>query len=109
MTPEAWAGLRQAGWIALRHVASAIAVIAVLFAVARPHAQEFIKDTVNDRLNLLEMQMNDVRQSVRDQERKQDIMGADIGNIKEHQAETRRNTRMILQSLQGMRRELRED
>lgn len=102
------AKLWHAALFTLRHIASAALIFGIIGYLAAPHAQQFIKETVNDRLNLLEMQMNDVRQSVRDQQREQAIMSNDIGNMKEIQRDTKSDTRMILQSIQGMRRELRE-
>lgn len=109
MTPEAWLGLKQAGRILLRHIASAALIFGILIAVAKPHAQTFIEETVDDRLNLLEMQMNDVRQSSRDMQREQAVMSTDIENMKELQKDTKRDTRMILRALQGMRDDMRTD
>lgn len=101
--------LRHTLVVLLRHTTSAIVILGLLWAVARPHAQTFIEETVDDRLNKLEMQMNDVRQSNRDMQREQAVMGTDIANMKEIQKDTKRDTRMILQSLGGLRRELRRD
>lgn len=96
--------LRHAFIVVLRHAASAVLILGLLWAVARPHAQEFIEETVNDRLNKLEMQMNDVRQASRDMQREQAVMANDLGNLKELQRDTKRDTRMILQSLQRSER-----
>jgi septal ring factor EnvC (AmiA/AmiB activator) len=99
----------HAGVVLLRHAASAMLLLGLLYSCAKPHAQTFIEEAVEDRLNLLEMQMNDVRQSSRDMQREQAIMSNDIANMQEIQKDTKRDTRMILQSMQGLRRELRED
>lgn len=99
--------LRHALIVVLRHAASAVLILGLLWAVARPHAEEFIQDTVNDRLELLEMQMNDVRQSSRDMQREQAVMANDLDNLKALQRDTKRDTRMILQSLR--RSEMRNE
>jgi septal ring factor EnvC (AmiA/AmiB activator) len=109
MTPEAWEGMKHAGWVTLRHVASAVLIVAVLWAVARPHAQEFITETVADRLEKVERQMDTVQRSINEQQRAQDVLQTDIGHVKEGQKDQRRDTRMILQSLQGLRRDLRAE
>lgn len=106
VTPP-WA--RHALWVMLRHAISITVILGLMWAVARPHAQMFIEETVDDRISQLEEQMDDVQRSMTEQSQSQAVMSNEIENLSRNQDETRANTRMILQSLQGMRRELRAE
>ena len=99
----------QAGMFTLRHITSALVIFGVIGYLAKPHAQDFVRDAVDDRIEKLEMQMDNVQRSMMAQQRAQDVMQNDLGHLKEIQQDTKRDTRIILQSLQGMRRELRQD
>lgn len=46
-------------WLAIvsRHFTTVLVVVAVMWTVAKPHAEEFIRTTVNERITRVEMQL----------------------------------------------------
>lgn len=46
--------------IIFRHLASILIVVAVMWTIAKPHVEQFIIMTVNDRITKLEQQMTNV-------------------------------------------------
>lgn len=44
--------------IVLRHFTTFLVIIGTLWIVAKPHAEEFIRDTVNDRISVLEYKID---------------------------------------------------
>lgn len=46
--------------VTLRHFTTFIVIISFFWIVAKPHAEEFIRDTVNDRISLIEYKLDHV-------------------------------------------------
>lgn len=46
-------------WLAIvsRHFTTVLVVVAVMWTVAKPHAEEFIRTTVNERITRVEIQL----------------------------------------------------
>lgn len=83
-----------------------ILCVGVLWSIAQPHAEDFIKKTVNSeqfatRLSLDELQrrVNEVLVKQNEQERFQERMKSDIDIIKELQREQRKDIKDLLRSL----------
>lgn len=48
------------GWLSiiLRHFTTFVAIMAFFWVVAKPHAEEFVRDTVNNRISLIEYKLD---------------------------------------------------
>ena len=46
--------------IIFRHLTSILVVVAIMWTIAKPHVEDFIRKTVNERITRLEQQMTKV-------------------------------------------------
>ena len=60
--------------IASRHLTTILVIVAMMWAVAKPHAEDFIRKTVNERLTKIETNMDQQEVLLQTIIRKLDIM-----------------------------------
>lgn len=63
-----WAG------IVSRHLTTVLVVVALMWTIAKPHAEDFIRKTVNDRITRLEQKLDSQEPILRDIVRRLDII-----------------------------------
>lgn len=63
-------------WAAVitRHLTTVIVVIGIMWTVAKPHAEDFIRKTVDDRMSRLEQQLDKQEDILKDIVRRLDII-----------------------------------
>lgn len=95
-----WAG------ILARHLTTFLAILALLFTIARPHAEDFVKDAVDERIGKIEKQIGQLTLQFAISEQSATRMEADMDTVKDLQAESRDTEKRILFLLQrGPRRD----
>lgn len=78
------------------------AVVGLLVFVGTPLAQNFIKETVDARINALEVGQEQLQEQIEDFSRQQDQLSRSIGSLGTAQQGTDANTEAILRLLQEM-------
>lgn len=68
-TPQGWVS------VILRHFTTFVVIISFLWIVAKPHAEDFVRSAVNDRINLLEYKIDYVLKEMTKMNKKLDRMG----------------------------------
>jgi Tfp pilus assembly protein PilE len=95
--------LKQLGMHILNSGTTILALLAILWFVARPPAQEFVVDSVKEevtsRIDDLEEGLEKLRQQQAEQIFQQGITASDIGTVKALQKESNRLNEQILQKL----------
>lgn len=102
-----------------RHVFTSLSTVALatalLWGVARPHAQQFITDTIkdqnfvskqqldsiDDRLKRLEGKVQGVESSLEDQRTRQTRVETSLQTLEDLQREQRADTKLILRSIRN--------
>lgn len=85
--------------IVLRHVASIAVVIALMWGIARPHAQDFIRDTVDERITQLERRLTEVRLAQQSAAGAQARIEAELNTLTLLQAEARNDVKALLREV----------
>lgn len=63
-------------WLAIvfRHFTTVLVAIAVMWTITKPHAEEFVRKTVNDRITRIEGQLDEQEKFFRDIIRRLDLI-----------------------------------
>ena len=68
------------GWVSiiLRHFTTFVVILGFFWIVAKPHAEEFVRSAVNDRINLLEYKIDYLLREVSNMNKKLERMQKSI-------------------------------
>lgn len=63
-------------WVAIvsRHLTTVLVIIALMWTIAKPHAEDFIRKTVDDRITKIENQLDGQEGLLRDIIRRLDLI-----------------------------------
>lgn len=63
-------------WVAIvsRHLTTVLVVVALMWTIAKPHAEDFIRTTVDDRITKIENQLDGQEDLLRDIIRRLDLI-----------------------------------
>lgn len=60
--------------IVSRHLTTVLVVVALMWTIAKPHAEDFIRKTVNDRITRVEQKLDSQEPILRDIVRRLDVI-----------------------------------
>ena len=80
-------------------ITSAIVILALFWTVGKPHAENFIDETVDARISIIEQQLNVLEDKLIEQKTANDIIKKDTSMIKRQSEETQQGIQKLLDVL----------
>ena len=94
-------------WAVLRHLSSGLVVIGIMWSIGKPHAEDLIRKTVDERITKIERNQQQVQDAVRGLQTQQLTAQSDLGSIKD--AQRRQDSKLdevnknLIELLRGMK------
>lgn len=95
-------------WLGIlaRHLATILVAVTLVWTIARPHAQEFVRQSVEQRIGTIENQLKQLERQQTAARLAASRMEADVDVVKELQKETREDVKDVLRVLRDVHRDL---